>query len=69
MPGPQAKNDMAKTCVSHGFSCAQFPGAEGMLKVFLGFHGQQSRVLECLVSHECKPRHFSKLDSSSTSHQ
>lgn len=35
MPGPQAKNDMAKTCVSHGFSCAWFPGAEGMLKVFL----------------------------------
>lgn len=69
MPGPQAENDMAKPSVSHGFSCAQYPGGRGMLKVFLCFHGQQSRALECLVSHECKPWYFSKLDSSSTSHQ
>lgn len=44
-------------------------GAEGILKVFLCFHGQQLRALECLVSHECKPLRFSKLDSSSTSRQ
>lgn len=51
------------TCVSHCFSCAWFPAGKGMLKVLLRFHGQWLRALVCLVSHECKPRSFSKPDS------
>lgn len=35
MPGPEAKNDMVKTCVSHVFSCAQFPGGRGDIKSIL----------------------------------
>ena len=57
-----------QTLCQSWFSCAWFPGGEGMLKVLLCFHGQRSRALVCLVSCECKPQSFSKPDFSSTFH-